>query len=219
MKLLLTSAGITNNTLVNTLKNLLAKPFSESCLTFITTAANPVPGDKSWLIKDFVNLQNLGFKEIDILDISSIPKANWLPRIEKADVIVVGGGDEFYLLDWVNKTGLKELLPKLLKTKVYIGISAGSMIMTDKLSYEISEKIFEEKVDDSIYKNNSLGYIDFQICPHYKSKEFTLHTAENIINIARDIKQIIYAIDDNTAIQVLNGEVEVLSEGEWEKFS
>jgi len=219
MKLLLTSAGISNETLVKTLSELVNKPFSEASLVYIPTAANMMPGGKSWLVTDLTNLHKLGFKEFDILDIAAVPQENWQPRLESADIIVVGGGQPFYLLHWVKKSGLEELLPQLLKDKVYVGISSGSMIMTKKLAYEVKERIFEEKIDRDVYKNDALGYIDFQICPHYKSKDFAMNTEENVSKLAKDINETIYAIDDNTAIKIDNDDIEIVSEGFWKKFN
>src|SRR5687768_16453417 len=122
MKLLLTSGGITNPSIAKAFRDLLAKPFDESKIAFIPTASNAEVGDKSWLINDLKNIQALGFKEIDIVDISALPREVWLPRLEVADVLLFSGGNTFYLMNWIKKSGLKELLPKMLETKVYVGI-------------------------------------------------------------------------------------------------
>src|ERR1700722_18437524 len=114
MKLLLTSGGVTNKSIANSLRKLLGKPFSKSKLVFIPTAANISPGDKDWLINDLNNCRELGFKEIDILNIDATPQEKiWRPRIESADVMLFGGGNTFYLLRWIQKSGLVKALPEL----------------------------------------------------------------------------------------------------------
>ena len=128
MKLLLTSAGLVNQPIINALSDLVQKPFKELKLAFIPTAANVEPGGKEWLIDDLQNCKKLNFKQVDIVDISAVSKAIWQPRLEQADILFFGGGNTHYLMDWVEKSGLKELLADWLKTKIYLGLSAGSEI-------------------------------------------------------------------------------------------
>ena len=120
MKLMLTSAGVTNKSLENALKQLVKGKIK---MAFIPTAANIEEGDKDWLITDLNNCRKLG--EVDIVDISALEKDVWLSRLEKANVIFVGGGNTVYLMVCVLKSGLDKELKELLKTRVYVGISAG----------------------------------------------------------------------------------------------
>src|SRR3972149_9243870 len=124
MKLLLTSSGNTNKSIENTLLDLLGKPFEKTNIVFIPTAANAEQGDKSWLVDDMNNFKKLNFASFDIIDLAAVPKSIWLPSFKKADVLVFGGGDTYYLLSWIKKSGLEKILPELLKTKAYVGISA-----------------------------------------------------------------------------------------------
>ena len=129
MKLLLTSNGIANKSIARSLRKLLGKPFSKSKLIFIPTASNFSDGDKQYLINDLHNIAKLGFKKINILNIDAMPQEKiWRPRIEEADVILIGGGNTFYLMRWLKKSGLSKALPQLLKKKIYVGISAGSIV-------------------------------------------------------------------------------------------
>ncbi len=214
MKLLLTSCGVYNKSIAQALLKLLNKPFSKSSMVYITTASNLDAGDKSWLIDDLVRFKNLGFSSIDIIDIAAIPQANWLPRIKAADVMVFGGGNEAYLMHWIKKSGLAKVLPGLLKKKVYVGISAGSMVTAKNLSDVISKKIFGEDIAEYHIKG-ALGLVDFQICPHFNSKHFPKNRLDNIAKLSKQVKEAIFAIDDSTAIQVINGELEIISEGKW----
>ena len=217
MKLLLTSAGFTNNAISNALGDLLNKPFSRTNLVFIPTAANIEEGGKEWLIDDLSNCKKLGFKLIDIIDISALPKDVWEKRLKDADVLLFGGGDTYHLMYWLKKSGLDKMLPKLLEKRVYVGISAGSMVTTKDLSLSTSNKLYSEKVGKIDIKKG-LGFIDFQIRPHLNSQHFPKVREKNLRAIAKNITDTIYAIDDDTAIKVNREDVKVISEGKWEKY-
>lgn len=209
MKLLLTSAGIQNKSLEAAFLELLGKPFKECNLTFVPTAANPEVGDKTWLFNDLNNLRKLGFATLDLIDISAVPKNIWLPSFKKADVITFGGGNTKYLLEWMEKSGLRELLPEFLKTKIYMGISAGSRALTRGL-------IVSHEGD---YKDVGLEYVDFSVIPHFNSKFFPERKEDHISEESKKVTYPVYAIDDNTGIKVVDDEVEIISEGEWKKFN
>jgi dipeptidase E len=218
MKLLLTSAGFTNKSISNALLELTSRPFSELKLAFIPTAANVEKGDKGWLIDSLYDCKKLGFLEIDVVDISALAKDIWKPRLENADVLLFGGGNTFHLIYWLEKSGLKEILPGMLKNKVYVGISAGSMVTAKKISLSQSEKLYYEDLDQ--YENeNAMGFVDFQIRPHLNDPYFSKVTVKNLEEMAKEILEPIYAIDDNSAIKVVDDKVEVISEGEWKKFN
>lgn len=218
MKLLLTSAGISNKSIENALLEMAGKPFSELNLAFIPTAANVESGHKDWLIKDFVTCENLGFKQVDIVDISAISKEMWLPRLNEADVLIFGGGNTFHLMHWVEKSGLKELLPEMLKTKIYIGISAGSMIACKSLDLSTSERLYDEKVEDDA-KDEGLGYVEFLVRPHLNSPFFPNVNLDNLENFAKEFSETFYALDDNSAIKIVDSKMEIISEGIWKKFN
>ena len=135
MRLLLTSGGLTNETLRYAVSSFSTKPIR---IAFIPTAANVKEGEKSWLINDFVNCQKLG--PVDIIDIAAIDKKLWLPRLEYATVIVMGGGSSSYLLEQIKKSGLQQELPALLEKRLYVGISAGSIVACKTL--QISSEYF-----------------------------------------------------------------------------
>jgi peptidase E len=73
MKLLLTSGGLTNESISDVLFDLVGKKPEETSVVFIPTASNVETGDKDWLIDDLKNLQKQNFKQIDIADISAVP--------------------------------------------------------------------------------------------------------------------------------------------------
>jgi len=218
MKLLLTSGGLTNKSIVNAFLELAGKPFNELSLAFIPTAANVEEGNKDWLIGDLIMLKELGFKSVDIVDISAVPQDIWEPRLNEADVLLFEGGNTFHLMYWVKKSGLKDLLPKLLETKVYVGISAGSMITSHKLSLSSSEKYYSEEIGTH-RDEDGLGYVSFYILPHLNSPYFPKRREEFLAEMAQEIKEPIYVIDDQSAIQVVDGKARIISEGKYLAFN
>lgn len=220
MKLLLTSNGFSNKSIANALIDLAGKPFNQLKLVFIPTAANIEDEDKQWLIEDLENCRKLGFKEIDILDIDALPAEIIKNRIEKADIIMFGGGDCFYLRDWIWKTGLKEILPKLLETRVYVGISSGSMVTNPVLDFHGLRELFFGYWKDTVPKNEeALGFVNFLVRPHLNSTGFPNMNVEYLEKQAKQYPYTLYALDDESALKVDGDKVEVVSEGQWKKFN
>lgn len=215
MKLLLTSNGLVNKTIANALKDLVGKPFSKTKLAFIPTAANVEEGDKWWLIDDLTRCKNLGFAMLDIIDISALPKNLWQPRIEEADVLLFGGGNVFHLMYWLNKSGLAKLLPDLLKKRVYVGISAGSMVCGKRILLSQSKKLYYEDLKGEYKDEKGLGFVDFQIRPHLNNQYFPKVREVYLKKLAKEIPEPIYALDDEMALKVVDGKVGVVGEGKY----
>jgi len=219
MKFLLTSGGITNKSIAKALVDLVGKKANETKIAFIPTAANVEHGKKDWLINDLYNLQKEGYK-VDIVDFSAIPKEIWEKRLEETDVLFFGGGNTFWLRYCLKKSGLWDLLPELLNTRVYAGISAGSIITTKSLELSESKKIYDEDnslVDDK--GEDGLGFMNFYIRPHLNSSDFPNIRREILEKRAKDIPGIIYAIDDQSALKIVDGKIEIISEGEYLIFN
>lgn len=218
MKLLLTSSGLTNKSIADALFELVGKKPSDTTIAFVPTAMNVESGDKGWFVTDLYNLKKQGLKCLDIVDISALPKDIWLPRLEAADVLFFSGGNTAHLMRWMKESGLAELLPELLKTRVYAGISAGSIITAPSLALSSEDKrlYYEEIFGYSDEK--ALGFVNFHFRPHLNSPNFPNVRKEYIQEIAKNIKEPIYALDDQSALKVMDNEVEIISEGEYLKF-
>ena len=217
MKLLLTSGGLANSSIIKALSDLVIKPFNELKLAFIPTASNLETGDKWWLIKDLETCKKLGFLSIDIVDISALPKTIWQKRLQDSDVILVEGGNVYHLIYWFNKSGLSQLLSELLKTKVYVGISAGSLIVTPSLINADFEKPAVQDIGEAIF-DQGLSLVNFMIAPHINNSYFPEYTFENLKKQSKNYQHPIYGLDDNSAIKIDGDKVEVVSEGEWKLF-
>ena len=214
MKLLLTSGGITNKSIADALFDLVGKKPEDTSVVFIPTASNIDKGDKTWLIDDLINLKRQNFKSIDIADISAVEQKIWRPKLEEADVLFFEGGNTYHLMEWINKSGLVSFLPELLKNRVYVGASAGSIVASKDLSLRISQTVYEEDLDKT-ENMPGLNFVDFYFLPHLNSPYFKKLREDFMRKTVQGISEKIYALDDNSALKVIDGKVEVISEGKW----
>ncbi len=218
MKLLLTSNGLCNKTIVNALADLLRKPFEKSSIAFIPTASNVEVGEKHWLKNDLDNCRKSGFEIVDIVDISALSQDQWQPRLDSADVLLFGGGNTRHLSFWIEKSGFIKLLPNYLKTKVYVGISAGSIVMGKNMFLSNEEKFYYEH-PNAKKTGKFLNIVDFSIRPHLNNDYFPQVNKENLEEVAKEHPETIYALDDKSAVKVDGQKVEVVSEGKYLKFN
>ena len=214
MKLLLTSSGITNKSIADALFSLTGKKPEDTTVVFIPTASNVETGDKDWLINDLLNLKKLNFKSIEITDISAVDEKIWKPSIEGADILFFEGGNTYHLMEWLDKSGLTKMLPELLKDKVYVGVSAGSMVTNKNLALKLSQVVYGEDLDKD-YEMAGLNYVDFYFLPHLNSEDFVNLREDFVRNAVRDMSEKIYVLDDDSALKVVDGKIEVISEGKW----
>jgi len=219
MKLLLTSAGIKNTSIHDALVDLLGKPIAESDALCIPTAsyAHPMAGPgRAW---NFISGQEprcpmteLGWKSMGVLELTSLPSLDedlWVPLVKEAAVLLVNGGDALYLCHWMRQSGLADLMPSLQNT-VWVGLSAGSMVMTPRIGEDFVQ--WRPPTGD----DSTLGLVDFSICPHLAPDGMPGNSMAEAESWAAQIPGPAYAIDDETAFKVTDGTVEVVSEGRWE---
>lgn len=215
MKLLLTSGGLRNTSIANALLELTGKPASETTLAFIPTAMNFEKGDKRWFINNLAEFSRQEYAVVDIVDISALPKSVWLPRLEVADILFFSGGNTAHLMHFVKESGLAALLPELLKTRVYAGISAGSIIAGPSIVLSSEDKrLYYDEVtgyDDE----DALRFVDFHIRPHLGSPHFPNVNDAWLSEIAKSVKEPIYVLDDQSAVLVDGEEVRVITEGRY----
>lgn len=214
MKLLLTSAGLANPTIIRALKSLVDQPLDKLNLAYVPTAANVEEGDKGWLIDDLACTKALGFASVDVIDISAVSKDIWESRLKQIDILMFGGGNTFHLMHWIVKSGLKDQLADFLKSKIYVGVSAGSCV-TGPTIHNSVQNLFDEK--DDYKRKDGLGLVDFQFIPHLNS--FPKINESNLRYASQKIKEPVYAVDDQSAIKVVDGKIEVVSEGNYLLFN
>ena len=222
MRFLLTSAGIKNASIRDALVDLLGKPIAESSALCIPTAmyGHPMvgPGAGAWRFitgRSTEPMCELGWKSLGVLELTALPsidKERWASWVRETDVLLVNGGDALYLCHWMRQSGLADLLPSLRET-VWVGLSAGSMVMTPRIGE------FFVNWTPPTGGDETLGLVDFSIYPHLDHPMLPENTMANAERWAADIAGPAYAIDDETAIKVVDGTVEVVSEGHWKLFS
>jgi dipeptidase E len=221
MKLLLTSAGIKNASIHRALDKLLGKPIAECSALAISTASYALPGGPG-LAWNFIAgrepetpMCELGWKSLGVLELTalpSIPEEYWVPTVRETDVLLVNGGDPLYLCYWMRQSGLADLLPSLDKL-VYVGLSAGSMVMTPTIGEHFVGWTPPTGGHDT------LGLVNFSIFPHLDHPELPHNTMADAERWAADLPVPSYAMDDETAIKVVDGATEVISEGHWKRFA
>lgn len=229
MKLLLTSGGIKNQSIHDALEDLLGKPVSESSALFVPTAIRPFPGGAAKAAEAISGrpgspLVQLGWKSFGVLELTALPSIDaevWQSEVRDIDALLVWGGDVLYLAYWMRQSGLADLLPSLDKL-VYVGVSAGSIVMTP---YNFDAEFNLGDIPDGMergqdFGDRALGFVDFTVVVHMDHPEFVPeHSAPQIEKWAAGVPVPTYALDDNSAVKVVDGKAEVVSEGTWHLFN
>ena len=221
MRLLLTSAGINNPSIHAALVELLGKPIAESNALCIPTGGyGSTYGHRPTGTWRFITgtsnqpMVELGWKSMGVLELTALPsldRERWVSWVQEADVLLANGGDALYLAHWMRQSGLAELMPSL-PDKVWVGFSAGSMVMAPRIGKDFMGWMPPDGRDEA------LGVVDFSIFPHVDHPDLPENTMAAAETWAAEIGGPGYAIDDATAIKVVDGTVELISEGHWRRF-
>ena len=242
MRLLLTSNGVTNTSIRDALVDLLGKPIGESNALIIPTAIYPFPGGGRMAGRAIRGeaggpLAGLGWKSLGLLELTALPnidKEAWVPMIQDTDALLFWGGDPMFLAHWMRQSGLADLLPSLRQT-VYVGVSAGSMAASatfgetyrdrprgsgePRTSEDIVFASPQGEISRLFVTAHGVGLIDFALIPHLDHENHPDASLANAQTWAAKLPVPTYAIDDQTAIKVTDGIVEVVSEGHWRLFT
>lgn len=220
MKLLLTSGGVTNTSIRNALVDLLGQPIADSNALCVPTAewghpmCTPASAWRFIAGRSPSAMCDLGWKSVGVLELTALPsigEERWVPWVREADVLLVDGGDASYLCHWMRQSGLADLLPSMPET-VWVGVSAGSMVMTPRIGGDFVNWTPPTGGD------STLGVVDFSIFPHLGHELMPENTLAEAERWAADIGGPAYAIDDQTAITVVDDTIEIVSEGSWKLF-
>jgi len=225
MKFLLTSGGISNDSIRTALVDLLGKPITESSALVIPTAWYAYPGGLAGVYQLIHGVAKspfceLGWKSLGVLELTALPtikQENWVPLVQEVDALLVGGGEVFYLCYWMWQSGLADLLPTLRREAVYVGLSGGSMVVTPPIGVYDDPQLHDPQLRES-RSDRMLGLVDFTLLPHLDNPDIPYNSLAEAEKWAAGIQVPAYAIDDQTAIQVVDGAVEVVSEGHWKLF-
>jgi dipeptidase E len=225
MKLLLTSSGISNPSIEGALVDLLGKPIAESSALVVPTAIYPFPDGPGGAWQAISGrtrhpFSGLGWQSLGVLELTALPsikEESWVPKLRETDALLVWGGHVMYLGYWMRQSGLAALLPSLLNT-VYVGVSAGSIVMTPhNPDVEFNLQWLPAGSDLAREGDGGLGLVDFAVTVHVDAEGF--NTSADVERWASGIPVPTYALDDQTALKVTDGGVEVVSEGNWTLFT
>lgn len=243
MKLLLTSMGINNPSIHEALVDLLGKPVAESNALLVLTGIYPFSVGAAMAYKAVCGqaptpLCELGWKSLGLLELTALPhidRSAWAPTVEDTDALLVWGGDPLFLSHWMDRSGLAALLASMERPIVYVGVSAGSMITAPTFAetygkpykgtgspLTLEEMTFpapEGEITMNFITAKGAGFTSFALIPHANHKDRPDASFENAPRWAAKLTVPVYAIDDETAIKVIGDSVEVVSEGEWKRFT
>jgi dipeptidase E len=219
MKLLLTSGGVSNKSISDALVDMLGKPIAESNALCVPTAMYGMPRTAVMTWRQIAGqtptpMVELGWKSVGMLELTALPsieEEDWVSMVRETDALLVFGGDVLYLHHWMRASGLADLLPGLSET-IYVGLSAGSMVMAP----HVGEEFVGWK--PAAGGDGALGMVAFSIFPHLDNVMCPENTMADAERWAARVPVPGYAIDDQTAIKVVDGSVEVVSEGHWRFF-
>jgi len=242
MRALLTSAGVKNSSIRDALVDLLDKPIAEANALVIPTALYPFPGGPGMAWRAICGkgpspLCELGWRSLGVLELTALPsieEAAWVPAVRDADALLVCGGDPLFLANWMRRSGLSGLLPTLRSEAVYVGVSAGSIAAASSFvetydepprgndgppkSEDIVFATPQGDVNRILATGQGAGLVDFAVIPHLEHPDHPDASLSSAEKWAARIPAPTYAIDDDTAITVTDGTVEVVSEGHWRLF-
>jgi dipeptidase E len=160
-------------------------------------------------------MTSMEWRSLGLLELSTLPSIGaerWVPWVREADALLVDGGDATYLCHWIRESGLADLMPEMANT-VWVGVSAGSMVMTPRIGGDFVN--WKSPAGD----DSTLGFVDFSIFPHLDNQHMPENNLSNAQRWATDIGNPAYAIDDQSAIKVVEGAAQVVSEGHWKYFA
>jgi dipeptidase E len=209
--------------------DLLGKPIAESDALCIPTAAYGAGSSGASMAYNFISgsapgrMCELGWKSLGVLELTALPsidEEHWLPLLQKADVLLVWGGDVMYLCHWMRHSGLADILPSL-DGMVYVGVSSGSMVLTPNFGEAYDDWFCREPPASElpVGDDRALGLVDFSLFPHLDHERSPQNSLANAERWAAGRPVPTYAIDDQTAVKVSDGAVEVVSEGHWKLFT
>ena len=218
MNLLLTSAGLRNETLRDALRDMLGKPFGAANIVYVPTASVAEPGDHGWLVAEMSRLHAIGWREFGVLELNGLPRRMVLDRLLHADVVYVEGGSHYHLARSLTGNGLAEGFLEALESRVYVGVSAGSMVFSRNLT-EHSAEVIGDAADlhalGATTLEPPLGLFDWYLKPHLYSPDFPGRGDAWADRIVARADFPMYFIDDESAVRVRDDKVDVVSEGRW----
>lgn len=171
MKLFLTSSGLSDEN-EPTFLELLGRDPRGLKVAFIPTAMNQEPQEvkDKYIPVDVADLEKLGM-EVLFIDLENITEESVVETFKPFDIIYVYGGNTFHLMHYANTSGFKKHIQEIIKDKVYVGVSAGSVIAGPDVSLSQWGKD-SDRNSIGLKEMNGLALVTFGIIPHWSGRDY-----------------------------------------------
>jgi dipeptidase E len=195
----LTSTGLSDEaTRLQFTKHIKTAAIGEYKVAIITTAAERKAENKYAKLA-MSQFQEMGFSDIQFIDVEFDD-----PEIlDSFQVIYVCGGNTFFLLHHLKKSGADEILKNILLNKkdvIYIGVSAGSIILSPTIREAAT--INPDPNDIGLTDWSGLGVIDFEVHVHYDSED-----EEEVLLYEKSVSSKVVRIANGQAILLQGGDI------------
>lgn len=208
-KLLLTSQGIVPEIRKHFLSLLSKKP-EENNVALITTAAYGQTENPHWLQVDRQSLYDCGIKNIEDLDLKDKNQSDLERILANKDIVFVTGGNTFYLLHWIRKSGFhKTIIDFLERGGLYVGVSAGSYVACPTIEQATWKHQDQNKI--GITDLTALNLVPFLITAHFEEKYRSI-----VESAAKRTQYPIVALNDKQAVLAKGKIVKIIGEGKKE---
>ena len=209
MRLLLTSTGLSHPDTTQAFLELIARPPAETKVAFVPTAARSVE-ELHYVNESKKELLGLGINNIFDVDLKNTPA----DQVLSADILYVCGGNTFYLLNAVRQTGFDKTIKQFVDSdKLYLGVSAGTILVTPSIQIAAVEPF--DPNDVGLTDLTGLNLVDFEISVHTPE----IVSLENVEKYTQNHKTKLYAISDQTALKVVDNQVEVIGARQFQIFN
>jgi dipeptidase E len=215
-----TSAGIKNPSIRDALAEPSGEPIAGCRILGIPTGIYPFPGGPGLAHRCISgattnHMCELGWRSPGVPELTGRPgikTAYWSAAVRETDALLVYGGDALYLCRRMRESESADLPPSP-HGFVYVGVSVGSMV---------TAPIFGE-TDDAPERPSIIatgrGLVGFAPRPHPDHAHRPESSAADLARMAAEVPVPTYAIDDETAIELVDGTVDVVSDGYWRRFN
>ena len=204
MKLILCSEGFSTKEIIDKCVELVGKPKDSINVAVINEAYAVETDNLRWVVSNLNSVKDNFGGNLELVNLLALDAEDIKERLEKSDVIFVVGGHTDYLMSVFNKSGLSSMLPELLKSKVYVGSSAGSMVLGKRLSEMAYEKIYNERNTYGVDKYLELA--DIAVMPHLDSPHFP-NRKETLLEAVKEHPGVVYGLRDDAAIIVEDNKI------------
>ncbi len=201
--IVLTSAGLKVPIVGDEIVKRLPKSPSETKLAHVITASN-VADDTDYVDRDKKAMLNFGFDVVDVV-LEGKDETELYELLKRFDVIYVQGGNGFYLLRHIRRSGFDNVVRKLLKKGVwYVGVSAGTYVCCPTIEMHNWKRVRENWY--GLESLEAMNLVPFLVSVHYNREKYREELSKAIPSASCGVK----VLTDEQALMVVDGKVELI---------